>query len=70
MASSRINPYVQADAERRDHALDQETSAAPVSVALVILKKQLWTSSQGRHNYADKQRRALWNMDAVLADTF
>ena len=65
MAPSRIDPYVQADAERRDHALDQEAYVAPV-----ILKKQLWTLSQGRHNYADEQRRALQNMDAVLADTF
>ena len=39
-------------------------------MAPVILKKQLWTPSQGRHNYADEQRRALRNMDAVLADTF
>ena len=71
MAPFRIDPYVQADAERRDYALDHlEASAAPVPVASVILKKQLWTSSQGRHNYADEQRRALQNMDAVLADVF
>ena len=72
MAPSRIDPYVQADAERRDHALDhQEASTALVSVAPVILKRhQLWTPSQGRHNYTDEQRRALRNMDAVLADTF
>jgi hypothetical protein len=39
-------------------------------VAPVILKKQLWTLSQGRHNYADEQRRALRNIDAILADIF
>ena len=62
---------MQADAKHQDYALDHpEASAAPVPVAPVILKKQLWTPSQGRHNYADEQRRALWNMDAILADTF
>ena len=68
---SRIDPYAQADAERRDYALDhQEASAAPVPIAPVILKKQLWTSSLGRHNYANEQRRALQNIDAILANTF
>ena len=70
MASFRIDPYMQADAKCRDYALDQEASTASVPVAPVILKKQLWTSSQGRHNYVNEQRRALRNMDAVLADTF
>ena len=42
MAPARIDSYVQADAERQDHALDhQETSVAPVLVDPVILKKRL-----------------------------
>ena len=37
---------------------------------MILKRHQLWTPSQGRHNYADEQRRALWNIDVVLADTF
>ena len=77
MAPSRIDPYAQADAERRDHAFEKEAvqkagvALAPVIRPPLTLKKRtLWTPTNGRHNYADEQRRNLRNMDAILAGTF
>jgi hypothetical protein len=33
-------------------------------------ERKLWTPTVGRHNYADEQRRLLWNMQAMFADEF
>jgi hypothetical protein len=33
-------------------------------------ERKLWTLTVERHNYADKQRRSLWNMQAMLANKF
>jgi hypothetical protein len=33
-------------------------------------ERKLWTPTVGQHNYANKQRRSLWNMQAMLADEF
>jgi hypothetical protein len=31
---------------------------------------KLWTPTVGQHNYADEQRRSLWNIQAMLANKF
>jgi hypothetical protein len=33
-------------------------------------ERKLWTPTIGRHNYATKQRRSLWNMQAMFANEF
>ena len=83
MAPSRIDPYAQADAKRRDYTFEQEAikKASIVLVVtdckllatcppLVLKKYMLWTPTYGRYNYTDEQRRNLRNMDAILAGTF
>ena len=77
MAPSRIDPYAQADAERRDHTFKKEAvqkagvALTPVICPPLALKKRmLWTPTYSRHNYADEQRRNLRNMDAILTGTF
>jgi hypothetical protein len=35
-----------------------------------LKERKLWTLTIGQHNYADKQRQSLWNMQAMLADEF
>jgi hypothetical protein len=99
MALQRINLLNQANAKRRDRALDQEDcqqnpapfitilSTADVYTADVFTtefptadistadaagpkERKLWTPTVGRHNYANKQRRSLQNMQAMLANEF
>jgi hypothetical protein len=33
-------------------------------------ERKLWTPTVRQHNYADKQRRLLWNIQAMLANEF
>jgi hypothetical protein len=33
-------------------------------------ERKLWTLTVRRHNYADEQRRSLWNMQAMLNNKF
>jgi hypothetical protein len=33
-------------------------------------ERKLWTLTIRQHNYADKQQRSLWNMQAMFADEF
>jgi hypothetical protein len=99
MAPQRIDPLDQADAERRDRALDQEDCQQNPAPSITILstadvyttdvfttefltadvftadaagpkERKLWTLTVGRHNYANKQRRSLQNMQAMLANEF
>jgi hypothetical protein len=35
-----------------------------------LKEHKLWTPTVGRHNYADKQRRSLWNIQAMFNDKF
>jgi hypothetical protein len=79
MAPRRVDPFDQADAKRRDRALDKQikqttgpaTSTAHVTAISPAPKQRtLWTPTLGRHNYDDEQRRTLRNMDATLAGTF
>jgi hypothetical protein len=78
MAPQRIDPLGQADAERRDRALDQkdkQNTAPSITIlstasfattssadAAAPKERKLWTPTAGRHNYADEQRRSLQNM--------
>ena len=74
MAPQQVDPLDQADAERRDRALDEEISQTPPTIPSAVStapkERMLWTPTLGRHNYADEQQRSLRNMNAMLAGTF
>jgi hypothetical protein len=98
MALQQIDLLDQADAKRRDRALNQKDKQNPAYFIIILStadvytadvfitdfptadvstadaaglkERKLWTSTVGRHNYADKQRRSLWNIQAMLDDKF
>ena len=77
MVPSRIDPYAQTNAERRDYTFEKEAiQKAGIVLTLVICpplalkKRTLWTPIYSRYNYADEQYYNRRNMDAMLVGTF
>jgi hypothetical protein len=49
---------------------DDPTANVSTADAAGPKERKLWTLTVGQHNYADKQRQSLWNMQAMLAGVF